>query len=114
MSALFAATYPERTTALVLYGTFASTVRDAAYPWAMDPQERRTVIEAIPEQWGRGTYAELLAPTLASDERFRSWWARLERLGASPGAAMALRRMNGQIDIRLTLRQVVTRLGGLG
>jgi pimeloyl-ACP methyl ester carboxylesterase len=106
MSALFAATYPERTTALVLYGTFASTVRDAAYPWAMDPQERRKVIEAIPEQWGRGTYAELLAPTLASDERFRSWWARLERLGASPGAAMALRRMNGQIDIRQTLSAI--------
>ena len=106
MGALFAATYPERTTALVLYGTFASTVRDAAYPWAMDPQERRKVIEAIPEQWGRGTYAELLAPTLASDERFRSWWARLERLGASPGAAMALRRMNGQIDIRQTLSAI--------
>ncbi len=103
MSALFAATYPERTTALILYATFASTIRDASYPWPMDPAERHTIIEAIPQQWGRGAYVDLLAPSLAEDERFRRWWARLERLGASPGAAMALRRMNGQIDIRDTL-----------
>jgi pimeloyl-ACP methyl ester carboxylesterase len=103
MSALFAATYPERTSALILYATFASTIRDASYPWPMDPAQRRTVIEAIPQQWGRGSYVDLLAPSLAEDERFRRWWARLERLGASPGAAMALRRMNGQIDIRDTL-----------
>ena len=106
MSALFAATYPERTTALILYGTFASTVRDATYPWAMDPEERRKVIEAIPEQWGQGAYVDLLAPGMAGDERFRRWWARLERLGASPGAAMALRRMNGEIDIRTTLSAI--------
>jgi pimeloyl-ACP methyl ester carboxylesterase len=103
MSALFAATYPGRTSALILYGTLASTIRDASYPWPMDPTERRTVIEAIPQHWGRGTSVDLLAPSLAGDERFRRWWARLERLGASPGAAMALRRMNGQIDIRDTL-----------
>jgi class 3 adenylate cyclase/alpha-beta hydrolase superfamily lysophospholipase len=103
MSALFAATYPERTSALILCGTFASTVRDAAYPWAMDPEARRLTVEAMPEHWGRGDYVDLLAPSLATDDRFRSWWARLERIGASPGAAMALRRMNGQIDIRQTL-----------
>jgi pimeloyl-ACP methyl ester carboxylesterase len=103
MSALFAATYPERTTALILYGTFASTIRDSAYPWAMDPEERRRVIEAIPQTWGQGLYVDLLAPSLSSDQRFRNWWARLERLGASPGAAMALRRMNGQIDLRPVL-----------
>jgi pimeloyl-ACP methyl ester carboxylesterase len=103
MSALFAATYPERTTALVLYGTFASTIRDAAYPWAMDPEERRRVIEAMPQTWGQGLYVDLLAPSLSADQRFRHWWARLERLGASPGAAMALRRMNGHIDLRPVL-----------
>jgi class 3 adenylate cyclase len=106
MAAVFAATYPDRTIALVLYGTFASTVRDATYPWAMDPEERRGVIEQLPEQWGRGAYVELLAPSMAGDEAFRRWWARLERLGASPGAAMALRRMNGEIDIRRTLSAI--------
>jgi class 3 adenylate cyclase len=106
MSALFAATYPQRTSALILYGSFASTIRDAGYPWAMDPKERDKVIQAISDRWGQGTYVELLAPSLAGDERFRNWWARLERLGASPGAAMALRRMNGQIDIRQTLSAI--------
>jgi class 3 adenylate cyclase len=106
MSALFAATYPQRTSALILYGTFASTIRDAGYPWAMDPKERDKVIQAISDRWGQGTYVDLLAPSLAGDERFRNWWARLERLGASPGAAMALRRMNGQIDIRQTLSAI--------
>jgi pimeloyl-ACP methyl ester carboxylesterase len=106
MSALFAATYPERSTALILYGTFASTIRDSAYPWAMDPEERRRLIEAMPETWGRGLYVDLLAPSLASDQRFKNWWARLERLGASPGAAVALRRMNGQIDIRQVLSAI--------
>jgi pimeloyl-ACP methyl ester carboxylesterase len=103
MSALFAATYPERTTALILYGTFASTIRDAAYPWAMDPDERQRLIATIPQTWGQGLYVDLLAPSLSADQRFKHWWARLERLGASPGAAMALRRMNGQIDLRPVL-----------
>src|SRR5215475_2318947 len=106
MSALFAATYPARSTALILYGTFASTIRDAGYPWAMDPDERRRLIEALPETWGRGLYVELLAPSLASDQQFRNWWARLERLGASPGAAVALRQMNGEIDIRQILSAI--------
>jgi class 3 adenylate cyclase len=103
MSALFAATYPERTTALVLYGTFASTIRDEAYPWAMDAQERERVIADMPRTWGNGDYVDLLAPSLAGDQRFKTWWARLERMGASPSAAMALRRMNGQIDLRPVL-----------
>jgi class 3 adenylate cyclase len=103
MCALFAATYPERTTGLALYGTFASTIRDSTYPWAMDARDREKVIEAMPGTWGSGHYVDLLAPSAAGDQRFRTWWARLERMGASPSAAMALRRMNGQIDLRAVL-----------
>jgi class 3 adenylate cyclase len=103
MSAVFAATYPERTSALVLYGTFASTIRAADYPWAMDAETRESIIEAIPETWGQGASVDELAPSLAADPRFKSWYGRVERMGASPGAAMALRRMNGQIDIRHVL-----------
>jgi class 3 adenylate cyclase len=69
----------------------------------MDPAARERLIEEIPLTWGRGDYVELLAPSMASDAQFRSWWARLERMGASPSAAMALRRMNGQIDLRPAL-----------
>src|SRR5262249_14757028 len=46
MSALFAATYPERTAALVLYGTFASTITAPDYPWAMDVEAREKIIQA--------------------------------------------------------------------
>lgn len=106
MAALFAATYPRRTRALILYGTFASTIRDADYPWTMDAVTRRRLIEEMPLTWGRGTYVDLLAPSLAHDQRFRAWWARLERMGASPSAAMALRAMNGQIDLRPVLSAI--------
>ncbi len=106
MAALFAATYPERTSALILYGTFASTIRDATYPWAMAAEDRSRIIETIPATWGRGQYVDLLAPSLSDDQRFRDWWARLERMGASPSAARALRRMNGQIDLRSVLSAI--------
>ena len=64
--------------------------------------ERRTVIEAIPGWSGQGTSVDLLAPSLAGDERFRRWSAWLNAWGMLKGG-MALRRMNGQIDIRDTL-----------
>ena len=95
MSALFAATHPARTTALVLYGTFASTIRRPDYPWAMEASAREELIHALPDTWGQGASVEQLAPSMAGDELFRRWYGRVERMGASPGAAMALRRMNG-------------------
>jgi pimeloyl-ACP methyl ester carboxylesterase len=100
MSAVFAATYPKRTAALILCDTFASTIRRPDYPWAMDADARERIIEAIPDTWGHGSSVDELAPSLAGDERFRRWYGRVERMGASPAAAMALRRMNGQIDVR--------------
>jgi len=106
MSTLFAASHPSRTRALVLYGTFASTIRADDYPWAMDAETRERIIEAIPDTWGKGTSVDELAPSMAHDERFRRWYGRVERMGASPGAAMALRRMNGDIDIRNVLSVV--------
>ena len=53
MSTLFAATYPERTIALVLVGVFAKRLRSDDYPWAPSEEERMAEIEALPEQWGR-------------------------------------------------------------
>ena len=103
MSALFAASHPDRTRALVLYGTFASTIRAPDYPWTMDAATREKIIESIPDTWGQGTSVDQLAPSMAHDDRFRRWYGRVERMGASPGAAMALRRMNGDIDIRHVL-----------
>jgi pimeloyl-ACP methyl ester carboxylesterase/class 3 adenylate cyclase len=98
MSALFAATYPERTAALVLYGTFAEFCS-----WVPTPEHLEHFLHAIDEGWGTGRSLPHFAPSVADDSRFRRWWARYERLGASPGAAMALMRMNSEIDVRHVL-----------
>ncbi len=95
MSVLFAATYPERTRALVLYGAYGH------FPsWVLPPDKLTAFLDMIDRDWGTGTSLKAFAPSKLSDERFKSWWARFERLGASPSAVIALMRMNSEIDIR--------------
>jgi class 3 adenylate cyclase len=95
MSMLFAATYPERTRALVLYGTYAH------YPtWVLSGERLQAFIDVIERGWGTGETVEFFMPSKASDENFRREWGRRERLGASPAAAVALTRMNTEIDVR--------------
>src|SRR5260370_39496934 len=100
MSALFAATYPQRTTALVLYGAYAKRIRTPDYPWAPTTEERERDIEEVERAWGGTAQLEMLAPSVANDPRLQDWWARYLRVSASPGAAVALLKMNTQIDIR--------------
>ena len=99
MAILFAATYPERTRALVLYGTYARF-----HSWVMRRGALDQFIEEIEKGWGTGVGASRFAPD--QDERFREWWGRYERLSASPTAAIALARMNANIDIRQVLSTV--------
>jgi pimeloyl-ACP methyl ester carboxylesterase len=104
MSALFAATYPERTIGLILYGTFPTSNRSDDYPWAPTPEERDETTEFYRQHWGHElTTLEDFAPSVADDEQFCKWFTRLMRLGASPGAAVALNQMNATIDIRQIL-----------
>src|SRR5213592_2545981 len=70
MCALFAATYPERTSALVMYGSYAKRVWDPAYPWAPTPEERQKFLDLIQQDWGGVVDAAIMAPTRARDERF--------------------------------------------
>jgi pimeloyl-ACP methyl ester carboxylesterase len=106
MSALFAATYPEKTSALVMIGTYAKRVRDDDYPWAPTVEEREKFFEEMREHWGGPVGVEERAPSAASDPRFRDWWAEYLRMGASPGAALALTKMNAEIDVRHVLPTV--------
>jgi class 3 adenylate cyclase len=92
MSMLFAATYPERTRALMLYGTYPRNQGLSG-----DGLKRR--IELIERAWGTGEYARALAPGKANDEIYIRKLARWERQGASPSAAIALMRMNREIDV---------------
>ena len=106
MSALFAATYPERTSALVMIGTYAKRIRDASYPWGPTEEQREEFLEEIRENWGGPVGLKERAPSMASDPRFQQWWAAYLRTAASPAAAMALTRMNSEADIRTVLPAV--------
>ena len=94
MCALFAATYPDRTSALVMAGCFAKYIKDHDYPWAPTRAEHESAFEAYERHWGTPIGFKTVAPSVANDESCRNWWARNLRLGASPGAGIALYRMN--------------------
>jgi class 3 adenylate cyclase len=95
MSMLFAATYPERTRALVLYGAYGHFSS-----WVLPPEMMASFIDQIDRSWGTGASLKAFAPSKLSDERFMRWWSRFERSGASPSSVIALMRMNSEIDVR--------------
>jgi len=99
MAALFAATYPQRASALVLLGAFAKRIRSADYPWAPTAEERLALADQVEREWGKLDLTDM-APSMEGDERFWAHLAAYSRRSASPAAAAALLRMNSQIDIR--------------
>ena len=106
MCSLFAATYPEKTLALVMIGTYAKRIRDAEYPWGPTAEEREHFFEVMRQHWGGPVGIEERAPSLADDPKFRDWYATYLRMGASPGAAVALTQMNAEIDVRNVLPSI--------
>ncbi|MGQ0540276.1 MAG: alpha/beta fold hydrolase [Blastocatellia bacterium] len=106
MCSLFAATYPERTSALVMIGTYAKRIRDDDYPWAPTAEQREAFYELLQRDWGKPVGIEERAPSMANDAEFRDWWATYLRMGASPGAAVALTKMNAGIDVRNVLPSI--------
>jgi pimeloyl-ACP methyl ester carboxylesterase len=100
MCVLFAATYPERTTALLLVGSYAKRLRSQDYPWAPTVEQRAREIEETEATWGSPEAFRALAPSKAEDQAFQRWIGRYLRQSASPKAAAALMRMNTQIDVR--------------
>jgi pimeloyl-ACP methyl ester carboxylesterase len=106
MSIVFAATYPERTRGLVLYGSFARATRAPDYPWAPTREEyERDLAEeersppSYDEEWVRRALG-YVAPSLLQDDEFVAWWAMFWRMSISPGAQLDLDRMN--LDINVT------------
>lgn len=103
MAMLFAASHPERTEALVLYGTYATPAGRDGYPWGrsagwLDDFDRR-----IDEHWGSGIFLPEVAPSRADDRAFSQWWGQYERLSHGPGNALAYFHMNSQVDVRAIL-----------
>lgn len=101
MCELFAATYPERVSKLILMGTFSNR-RTAA------PKNAKNVgsPDYIRQNWGTGAMLPFYAPTLAKDPDFYAWWAKFERLGASPSAVIELRKNNAEIDVTSVLPSI--------
>jgi pimeloyl-ACP methyl ester carboxylesterase len=98
MSVLFAATFPERTEALVALAIYAKRLWSPDYPWAPTPEARAAEIEEIERTWGGEMDISSLAPS--ADEAFKRRAVSYLRRSSSPGAAVALLRMNSQIDVR--------------
>jgi pimeloyl-ACP methyl ester carboxylesterase/DNA-binding winged helix-turn-helix (wHTH) protein len=100
MCALYAATYPEKTDALIMIGTYARRLWAPDYPWAPTREQREQFLSTIRSNWGGPVGVEERAPSRANDPDFRDWWATYLRMGASPGAAEQLTRMNSEVDVR--------------
>src|ERR1700733_82205 len=98
MSILFAATYPERVSHIILFGGFA---RFADYAGDIEERTRRTV-----GTWGTGARVNALMPSLAANPDSVALFAKFERLSASPGPVKAVIQMNALIDVRSILPSV--------
>ena len=97
---LFAATFPERTSALVLYGSFAKGLWAEDYPWAKTPAQTEEELAQIARDWGGPFDLSNAAPSLAGDEETSEWLAAYLRNSAAPQDALSLWRWNTEIDVR--------------
>ena len=101
MSMLFAATYPERTKALMLVGAEIKEETTEDWPWGEATRaEHEAGLEAIPGRWGKGLSAPFLLPNEADPEAAKAWLGRLQTASMTPGDAIAFMKMGFEIDVR--------------
>jgi pimeloyl-ACP methyl ester carboxylesterase len=103
MCLLFAATYPERTAALITIGSYARRLRAPDYQYFTNREQAVAAVEAAAADWGGPVWAELRIRSVADDPIILQWWARFLRMSASASGAAALQRMNIEIDVRHVL-----------
>ncbi|HEX6311887.1 MAG TPA: adenylate/guanylate cyclase domain-containing protein [Acidimicrobiia bacterium] len=106
LAVLFAATYPERTTALVLWGTFARVLRDDDYPIGITPDVVDWLLDELKARWGTGSALRLFISRLPRDTAAADLVARYERAATTPTMAQEIIRRNVQIDVRSALPAV--------
>ncbi len=104
LCAMFASTRPERVSGLILYATAARGTQAPDYPWQWDEAQWQKYLTGIKAGWGTREYAEeslpFVNPSLGGDERMVAWWARFQRLSASPSAIYAQEQVFREMDIR--------------
>ena len=99
-AAMFAATYPERTRALVLYASGARFKRAPDFDVAWGDEVEEMFLAYLRDSWGSGMAAHIVVPSRAKDEDFVRWFGRYERMSVSPSEGLTLWRSNSDIDIR--------------
>lgn len=108
VAALLAAEHPERVGALIMYASVARLLWAPDYDWAMTRDERAEWTERTVESWGATDHPGIpvMAPSMADDPTLVSWFARLQRLAASPGAARELLSASAELDVREHLPRI--------
>ena len=100
---LFAASNPDRTRGLVLFGGFARGLRAVDFPFGWDAEAMDSVVEHLHGRWGTGVMLKVYAPSAGEDPRARAYWARYQRISASPTAAVTFLRALAEVDVRHAL-----------
>ncbi|MDX1417128.1 MAG: alpha/beta fold hydrolase [Candidatus Promineifilaceae bacterium] len=103
---MFAATYPSRTSRLILYGTMPKWVRSYDYPWALSRSQYDKWLQSMIENWGEPISLPTFAPSRADDPYFRTWWGKMLRQAASPGSVREVLEALREIDVRPVLPHV--------
>ena len=106
LSILFAATHPERTQALILYGAYARWLHADDYPIGMPWNEWDAMLAELEAGWGGPAGLAWYAPSLKDDPKLQQMWGGFLRTGASPAAGLALLRMNEETDVRPALAAI--------
>ena len=106
MSTLYAATHPDKVSALVLFGTFARMIEAPDFPHGIPAETLDRWGEVVRRDWGGPVALNIWAPSRQGDGEFERWWARLLRQGTSPAGAIALMDLYREIDVRSVLPAV--------
>jgi len=100
VGARLAARHPERVGAVVMYASVVRSTAAPGYEWTHTIEERKAFVDELVSEWGNASNLDLFAPSRAGDERFRDWWARLQRLAGSPGTMRRVLEANSDTDAR--------------
>jgi DNA-binding CsgD family transcriptional regulator/pimeloyl-ACP methyl ester carboxylesterase len=103
---MFAATYPNRTAQIILYGTMPKVVRSDDYPWALSRSQYDRWLETMTENWGTPVSLQSFAPSRCEDQDFKDWWAKMLRQSATPGSVKSVLEALRDIDVRDVLPHV--------
>jgi pimeloyl-ACP methyl ester carboxylesterase/DNA-binding CsgD family transcriptional regulator len=106
LSLLFGEAHPERTQAIVVYGSWARRLAGPDYPFGPTAEQLEDVVRGMGRAWATGEWWDGGQPSAFDDERHRTWWARYLRMAASPAMAQNVIRMNMRLDIREVLPRI--------